>query len=469
MQARTVKTSSGVIRDESKRLVIFIASVAALAGILFGFDTGVISGAILFISKEFQLTPWMNGIVVSAVLLGALSGSAVGGRVADQMGRRRLLIVTAIIFIIGSVGSALATGTIMLALMRIIVGLAIGISSFVAPLYISEIAPVKHRGALVSLNQLAITIGIVLSYVVDYLFAHSGSWRWMMSFGVVPAIGLLIGMMYLPYSPRWMVLRGFDDKARKILQQIRGNMDVEQELSDIKQSVNVPNAHWTLLFKKWMRPALFVALGLAFFQQLTGINTIIYYAPTIFGLAGFHSEINAILATMGVGVVNVLFTVIGLPLIDRWGRRPLLLTGLVGMTISLFALGMAFHFASEISGLKWIALGSMVLYIACFAVSLGPIMWLIISEIFPLQIRGFATSSAIAASWGFNLLVAITFLSLIHSLGKSYTFYLYGLISVLGWLFVYYLVPETKNISLEQIEMNLREGKSSRELGNPIK
>lgn len=451
--------------QEGQKLVFFIASIAALAGILFGFDTGVISGAILFIAKDFQLSSAMNGLVVSAVLFGALVGSAVSGRFADTIGRRRLLIITSIIFIVGTLASSFAPNIFTLIIARIIVGIAIGISSFVAPLYISEISPIKHRGALVSLNQLAITCGIVLSYVVDYLFAPSGDWRWMMAMGIIPAIVLFIGMLYLPFSPRWMVLRGLGGKAREILQRIRGTDDIERELAEIHESIHQKRAHWKSLFGKMVRPAMMVGLGLAFFQQMTGINTIIYYAPTIFKIAGFHSAAVAILATMGVGVVNVLFTIIALPLIDKWGRRPLLLLGLTGMTASLLILSFAFHQDSGSMMLKWMTLGSMVLYIACFAMSLGPIMWLIISEIFPLQMRGAGSSFAIAASWGFNMIVALTFLTLVDVLGASGTFLLYGVVSVLGWLFIYILVPETKGVSLELIEKNLRAGKKSYELG----
>jgi len=439
--------------------------VAALGGLLFGFDTGIISGAILFISNEYQLTPWMNGAVVGAVLFGAFLGSAISGRSADTLGRRRLLIFTAVIFVVGTVMASIASGITMLIWGRIVVGIAIGISSFVAPLYISEVAPPHWRGALVSLNQLMITVGIVLSYTINYVFAIHGEWRWMFITGVIPAILLLFGMIFLPDSPRWMMSRGLRDQARTILCKVRSTSNVDQELNEIASSLSHQRGHWRTLFEPWLYPAIIVAVGLAFFQQVTGINTIIYYAPTIFKLAGIGSDIAAILATLGVGVVNVLFTIIALPLIDRWGRRPLLLVGLAGMAVALLALGMAFHDEAHTAMMKWIALSSMVLYIACFAMSLGPIMWLIISEIFPLKIRGLASSLAIAASWGFNLIVAVSFLSLIKWLHPFGTFLLYGLLSIWGWLFVYYKVPETKDVSLELIEEHLREGRSARQLG----
>lgn len=449
-------------------LVYFVSALAALTGLLFGYDTGVISGAILFIKKDFDLSAAEIEITISAVLFGALIGSAICGQVTDRLGRRNVLVITATIFVIGSIGTALAPDAFWLATGRVLLGIAIGIGSFTAPLYLAEIAPSHIRGMLVSLNQLAITVGIVSSYIVDYIFAHNGDWRWMLGLGVVPAVILLLGTLFLPESPRWMVLRGWNHKAREVLVNLRNTENVDAELEAIVQSVGQEKNAWRLLFSKWLRPIIFIALGLGFFQQTTGINTIIYYAPTILQMAGFHQETSAILATMGIGVINVLFTIIALPLIDRWGRRPLLLLGLTGMFISLAALGIAFKL-STIHSLGDIAIASMILYIACFAMSLGPIMWLIISEIFPLEIRGTGSSLAVSASWGFNMLVAVTFLTLIQLLGASGTFWIYAFLCIVGWLFVYFVVPETKDCSLEQIEVNLRTGKRARELGHATK
>lgn len=453
--------------SKSHLWVYTISAFAALAGLLFGYDTGVISGAILFIRKDFVLSSGSTEIIVSAVLLGALIGSGVSGKITDILGRRKVLIGTAIIFIIGSVSSAFAPSIFWLIIGRIILGIAIGVGSFTAPLYLAEIAPFHIRGLLVSLNQLAITIGIVLSYVIDFSFANSGDWRWMLGLGVIPAIILLVGSLFLPESPRWMVLRGWNDKAREVLKSIRNTDDVSQELSEIEQSIGKEKGNWSMLFSKWMRPIIFISLGLSFFQQTTGINTIIYYAPTVLEIAGFHKATGAILATLGIGIINVSFTIIALPLIDRWGRRPLLLLGLTGMFISLAAMGIAFHFQGSLPSLKWIAVGSMVLYIACFAMSLGPIMWLVISEIFPLEIRGMGVSAAVSVSWGFNMLVALTFLTLIDLFGASGTFWIYAGLCIFGWLFVYLAIPETKGCSLEQIEHNLRLGKRGRDLGLP--
>lgn len=447
--------------------ITMIAAVAALGGLLFGFDTGVISGAILFISKQFQLSALANGTVVSSVLFGALFGAVLSGRVSDYFGRRRLLLAIGVIFIIGTVASAIAPTVAWLIAGRIVVGFAIGISSFTVPLYLAELAPANLRGALVSANQLAITIGILLSYFVDLAFAKNGGWRWMMAVGIIPAAGLLFGMIFLPESPRWLMLKGLHEKAKTVLQSIRSvTTDIQPEINEIQKALNQEKGDWRMLFQPWLRPALIAGFGMAFLQQATGINTIIYYAPTVLQMAGFHDATGAILATAGVGIVNVLFTVLALPLIDTIGRRPLTLVGLAGMALGLGSLSFAFHHAGGITGaLKWVALGSMILYIACFAFSMGIMAWLIISEVFPLRIRGLANSLAVAATWGINMIIAFTFLTLIQLLGASSTFLIYCLICIAGIIFVQFWVPETKRLSLEHIEMNLLAGKRGRDLG----
>jgi sugar porter (SP) family MFS transporter len=461
------KTASNTATAFGSYFFIFITAIAALSGILFGYDTGVVSGAILFMNDEFHLSAHTNGIVVSAVLLGALIGALCSGQLADQLGRKKLLIADALIFIVGTLATATGDSIVSITIGRIIVGIAIGIASYVAPLYISEIAPAKYRGALVSLNQLAITIGILLSYVVDYYFAQFGAWRLMFAAGIIPACGFFLGLMYLPDSPRWIASRGETEKALAILERIHGNkQQATDELTAIQNSLKSQKQNWRMLFSPVVRSTLTIGVGLAVIQQVTGINTIIYYAPTIFKMAGFQSASSAILATMSVGVIFVLFTLVALPLIDTLGRRPLLLIGLTGMTLSLLALSWAFHFTIPLPSLKWIAIGSMLVYIASFAFSLGPIMWLMIAEIYPLKVRGLGCSLATAANWGSNMLVAYTFLSLIEILGASGTFLLYAVISIAGIAFIYFLVPETKSVTLEQIEQNLQAGLSFRKLGS---
>ncbi len=450
--------------NHAKPYVYLSTAISALGGMLFGYDIGVISGAILFIKSEFSLSSGMEEIVVSAVLLGSLIGAAVGGLMADKFGRRRLLIVTAIIFGIGAVGAAVSSGVAVLIIARLVGGTAIGIASFVAPLYISEIAPVKIRGKLVSVNQVALTSGIVISYLVDYAFAGSGSWRWMFALAAIPAIAFGIGLLFIPDSPRWLSSVGKKKEALQVLKEIRRPTEVNNEFKDIQHSISQQKGNWSELLSPLLRSAMIVGIGLAIAQQITGINTVIYYAPTIFKFAGLSSASVAILASVGVGVINVVFTLIAMHLIDRVGRRPLLLISLAGMTISLFVLGLAFKLPQFSGSLGWIAVISLMIYVGSFAVGLGPVFWLVLSEIYPLRIRGKAMSLGTMANWAANLVVALTFLSLTNILGKPGTFWLFGAITIGSWFFAFFLVPETKGKTLEEIEEHWRKGKKPGEL-----
>ena len=449
---------------DAKHFVYLATAISALGGMLFGYDIGVISGAILFIKKEFSLSPGMEEIVVSSVLLGSLIGAVAGGVLADRLGRRRLLIVTAIVFGLGAIGAALAPGTASLIAARVIAGAAIGIASFVAPLYISEIAPVAIRGKLVSINQVALTSGIVISYCIDYAFAGSQAWRWMFAMAVIPAAAFGVGLLFIPNSPRWLAGRGRTDQARAVLKRIRAPEQVEGELNQIQQSVGQQKGNWSELLSPFLRPAMIVGVGLAIAQQITGINTVIYYAPTIFKFAGLSSASVAILASVGVGVVNVVFTLVAMQLIDRVGRRPLLLASLAGMALGLTVLGLAFSLPQLSGSLGWIAVASLMVYVGSFAVGLGPVFWLILSEIYPLRIRGRAMSVGTVANWSANLIVALSFLTLTQVLGNAFTFWLYGVITIGAWLFAFFLVPETKGKTLEEIEAHWRAGKQPRAL-----
>jgi SP family galactose:H+ symporter-like MFS transporter len=438
----------------SRAFVYLAASFAGLGGLLFGYDTGVISGAELFFKNDFTLSTFALEVIVSGVLAGAAVGALGGGRLADIFGRRLLLIVTAIIFAAGALICAAATSPAVLIVGRIIVGLGIGLSSGTVPVYISEVSPADARGWTVSLFQLAITIGILLAYVVDYAFAKSEAWRWMFGISLIPATIFAIGMYFLPESPRWLVRHGDPARARTILARIRGTSDVDAELKEIEQSFAQSQQHgnWHDLLSPTLRPALIVGIGLAIFQQVTGINTVIYYAPLIIQSAGVSSASGAILATAGIGAVNVLMTIVSMWLIDRIGRRPLLLTGIAGMIVTLGILGWAFHSNVRSEALSWLAVISMMLYVASFAISLGPIFWLLIAEIYPLQVRSSSEGLAATFNWGSNLLVSLTFLTLLQGIGAPKTFWLYGLCAIGAWIFSYSLVPETKGRTLEQIE-----------------
>lgn len=430
------------------------AFFAALGGLLFGYDTGVISGALLFIEREFALSTFRQELVVSVVLIGAAVAALGGGRLADRFGRRATLLVTAAIFIAGALVCALAPSAAVLIIGRLIVGVGIGLASTTVPVYISEISPAHARGWQVSLFQLAITIGILGAYLVDYALAASGSWRWMLGLAVVPGLLLGIGMLTMPETPRWLARRGRRDEARTVLERIRGGGEVDRELREIQATLAVAEEHgrWTDLLSPTVRPALIVGVGLAMFQQVTGINTVIYYAPTIIRSAGIPSASGAILATAGIGLVNVIMTVVSMWLIDRVGRRPLLLVGTAGMAVTLGTLGWLFQSQFQGGSLAAFAVFILMVYVACFAIGLGPVFWLLISEIYPLKIRGAAEGTAAGTNWGFNFLVSLTFLTLIETVGPSSAFWLYGLLSVAAWIFCYVFVPETKGRTLEEIE-----------------
>ena len=450
MSATTVSTPPG----SAGGFVYVAAAFAGLGGLLFGYDTGVISGAELFLKKDFTLTSFALEVIVSGVLVGAAIGALGGGRLADLYGRRKLLIATAIIFAIGAIICAAASSPAVLIIGRIIVGLGIGLSSGTVPVYISEVSPPAARGWTVSIFQLAITVGILLAYVVDYAFAAIQGWRWMLGLAVVPAAVFAIGMILLPESPRWLVKNGHREAARKVLGRIRTAAGADVELKDIEASIQHSEERGRLsdLLHPSLRAALVVGIGLAILQQITGINTVIYYAPLIIQSAGIPSASGAILATAGIGVVNVLMTIVSMWLIDRAGRRPLLLTGIAGMIVTLFALGYVFHAPMHGGSLATVAVICMMLYVASFAISLGPIFWLLIAEIYPTTVRSSAEGLSATFNWGSNLLVSLTFLTLLEAMGASRTFWLYGVFAIGAWIFSYYLVPETKGRTLEEIE-----------------
>lgn len=444
-----------------------VAIVASLGGLLSGFDTGVISGALLYINETWNLSDYLQGILVSSVLIGAVIGAATNGILADIFGRKKIIIATALIFITGSILCGLAPNIYVLILSRILVGLAVGIVNFVVPLYLSEVSPKQLRGTLVSLYQWAITAGILFSYVINAAFAQAVySWRWMLFAGVFPGLILLIGMMFLSDTPRWLVSKNRDDEAKKVFQKIEPDIDVDEEIRQIKETLKPEKdtVDKKFRFKKWMVMPFIVGVGIMFAQICTGINTIIYYAPTIFKIAGFDSNLNAIYATTGIGVVNFLMTVVAIFFTDRLGRKPLLYFGLSGVMLSLLALGCAFQFEHVLgANLKWVAVGSLVSYIVCFAFSLGPVGWVLVSEVFPLKIRGLAMSICTVSNFAFNFFVVGSFPILINRLGGAITFWGFAAVSFLCILFVFFFVPETKGISLEQIESNWLKGVKPRD------
>ena len=436
----------------------FIAGVAALGGLLFGYDTGVISGALLFIREALALSPTMQGVVVAIVLAGAAIGAAVAGALSDRLGRRRVILGAALLFIVGAVVSALASSVMGLIGGRLLVGLAIGTASMLTPLYLAEIAPARDRGAVVSLNQLCITIGILVSYLVGFALATvTGGWRWMLGLGALPGVILAIGMLILPESPRWLAGHGRTEDAGDVLKRLRGGADVSEELNALRTDIAREGRQlsgWSELLSPRLRLPLTIGVGLAMFQQITGINTVIYFAPTIFQTAGLSSAAISILATAGVGAVNVIMTIVSIRLIDRLGRRQLLYWSLGGMTATLLVLAGVF-FVGTSGGLAWIAVISVAAFVGFFAIGLGPVFWLLIAEIFPLALRGRAMSLATIANWGFNLIVSLTFLDIVAAVGSASAFLLYAILSVAALIFIAVKVPETKGHTLEEIELQL--------------
>lgn len=442
----------------------FTALMAALGGLLSGYDTGVISGALLFINQTWDLSVSQQGFLVSSVLIGALTGALTTGIFTDMFGRKKIIIATAIMFFVGSILCAFAPSVDFLIASRIFTGFAVGAVNFATPLYLSEVSPKEKRGMFVSLFQLAITAGILFSYGVNAVFANvTHDWRLMLLAGVVPAAVLFCGMLFLTDTPRWLVLKGRDNDAKLAFKKIQGDIDTDYEISEIKKSLESGKDN-KFEFKKWLIMPFVVGIGIMFAQICTGVNTIIYYAPTIFKLAGFDSNQSAIYATSLIGIVNFLMTFVAIAYSDKIGRKPLLYIGLTGVMFSLIIMGGVFAFSSELGALvKWFAVGSLIFYIVCFAFSLGPVGMTLISEVFPLKVRGVAMSICMFSNFVFNFIITYSFPVMLHKIGAAYTFWFFVFICIICLFFVYYLVPETKGIALEKIEQNWKNGVKARD------
>jgi MFS transporter, SP family, galactose:H+ symporter len=461
-ESATGNLSGGVDEKTARRNVGIVAAIAGLAGLLFGYDTGIIASALLQIEPDFGISGFTAGAVVGAVPLGAVAGAAFSSKRGDHYGRKRLIIASAVIFIIGAITSGIAPEEYTLFLSRLVIGIAIGVASAVAPVYISEVAPPERRGSLVTFFQLAVTIGILVAYLVGLAFADvTDGWRWMLALGAVPAMALAAGVSYLPQSPRWLVMQGRHDDAMKALSRVRfgGDDTIKDEVAEIEMSMNQEKGSWRDLFAPAIKAALVVGVGLAILQQITGINTVIYYAPTILQQAGFESNSAAILASLSVGIVNVLMTIVALRLLDKAGRRELLFIGVTGMSISLFILGCVFLATTISTAGSIVAILALMTFVSSFAISLGPIFWLINAEIYPLSVRSEAASIGTMANWLFNFIVSLTFLPLIAAFGHVFTngqvgaFWFYSVIGLVTLWFCWKFVPETKGKTLEQIEM----------------
>jgi SP family sugar:H+ symporter-like MFS transporter len=441
----------------SRRIYFF----GALGGLLFGYDTGVISGAILFIKEDFDLSAFMQGAVVASLLLGAMVGAAFAGPLSDRLGRRKLIIAAGVIFTVGSILAAVSPTVGVLLVARFVLGLAVGCAALVVPLYLSEIAPTEIRGAISSLNQLMIVGGILVAFLVNAVLASSEAWRVMLGLAVVPSLVLLVGMIWMPETPRFLVRKGEEDEAKQVLEATHADESPEQEIEEIHEVEREEEGGGLReLGAAWVRPALLVAIGLAVFQQLIGINTIIYYAPTTLTNVGYSDQ-SAIYANIAIGVLNVAMTVLAIRLVDRVGRKPLLLAGLAGMVTSLAVLGGSLSIMSEPNSpgdpaaiVTLICLGT---FIASFAATWGPVVWVMLPEILPLSVRGAALGVAITLHWFANFVVSQTFPLALDAWGPGTVFLGYAVIGLVATAFVLKFVTETKGRSLEEIEGDLQD------------
>ncbi|CAM2828088.1 sugar porter family MFS transporter [Legionella worsleiensis] len=447
-----------------------VAIIGSLAGFLFGYDEGIIAGSLDLVQNHFDLTATHIGIMASALPCGALFGSLLIGmfmasKGAKRFGRRSLLSVAGLLFFIGALGAGLACSISFLVLSRLILGLAIGMASVMTPLYLAETAMIEARGAVVAMYQLAMTVGIVCSYSVNYLLIEHQAWRIMFASSAVPALMLSIGILFLPESPRWLYSIGRRDGAVKALKKLRQSLDIEHELMEIEQTLakEPKQTSWLLLFKKPLLPVLMLGMVLFCLQQLSGINVVIYFAPEIFKNLGINSTAGQILATMGIGLVNLLVTIIALVCVDKVGRRKLLLAGFAGTCCSLVALCLCS--INQVAWLPYLSVVCLTVYIFSFAISVGPIPHIAMAEIFPLHVRGAGMGLSAMSNWTFNTLVIFSFPVLQKLLGIDYTFALYAGICFLGLIYTYFYMPETKNMSLEHIENYVLSGKALRLLG----
>jgi len=456
-----MSTSSALPATGSRAYVALVCVVAALGGLLFGYDTAVIAGAIGFLQDHFQLDATQKGWAAACALLGCVIGVSFAGAFSDRLGRKKTLVLAGILFLVSAIGTAVPKAFSTFVLFRILGGVGVGIASMASPMYIAEITPARIRGQMVSVNQFAIISGMLIIYFVNYFIARGSDpawnaaygWRWMFASGILPSVVFLVLLGFVPESPRWLVEHGRTPEAERVLARVVGPAAVRGEIATIASAADDEPGSLAQLLRPGLRRALGIGIALAVLQQVTGINVFLYYAPEIFKQLGAGVDV-ALLQTIVVGAVNLLFTVVAIGTVDRWGRKPLMIAGSAGMGLSLVALGLAAQRHSVSAFLLLFVLG----YIACFALSVGPVTWVLLSEIFPTRVRGRALSVATFGLWTANFVVSQTFPMmdehpwLVAQFNHGFPFYLYALFCAVLVVVIWRWVPETKGRSLEEIE-----------------
>jgi len=441
---------------ETPRYTYLVAAVAAIGGMLFGYDIGVISGAENLLKATFRLSSTAEELAVAAVLIGAVVGGAVGGPLADRFSRRYTLLAMAVLYGAGAILTAVSWDLGSFLAFRIVTGVAVGASSLVVPAYIAELSPASIRGGLVILQQLAISGGILISYVLDFAFDSAGwGWRPMFAAAVVPAVALTAGMVMMSHSPRWLAMQGRWDDAEAVIERVNPRYK-QHEMDLLHRNVDeASGTSWRELLRPGLRGALVAGVGLAIFQQLVGPNTVLFYTPTIFGYAGVGG--NSLLPTIYVGAVLFVFVFPTIAFVDIVGRKKLFYLGLAGMGSMLVLLGFAFQAGAKSWGAGVLVI--LLVYVACYSLSISPLFWLMTAEVFPNRLRAAGASASTVANWGANLLVSVTFLSLINVVGKPWTFWIYAIFAALAVVFVWRFVPETKGHPLEHIDAYWTQGR----------
>ncbi len=455
---------------KAKRMKVFITFAAGMAGLLFGLDIGVISGALPFITTHFELSSRLQEWVVSTMMLGAALGAISTGWISYKLGRKTSLMAGTALFVLGSVGSAMAPNVVILLISRVLLGFAVGIASYVAPLYLSEMAEKEDRGKLISMYQMMVTIGILTAFISDTIFSYGGHWRLMLGVISVPAVLLMAAVFGLPDSPRWLASKGKFEKAKEILRMLNTtDAKADSELNEIHESLKVKQEGWSLFKEnKNVRRAVYLGMLLQAMQQFTGINVILYYAPQIFKHAGFVNTEQQMIATVICGATNVLATLIAMKTVDKQGRKPVLKIGFAGIALGTFLLGVCLYMINAGVSALWISIFAILMTlftIASFAMSAGPVVWILCSEIQPLKSRDFGVACSTTTNWVVNMIIGATFLTLINTFGIAVTFWIYTGLNILFVVLTILLIPETKGISLENIEKNLMEGKRLRDIG----